>query len=181
MTWIATKTYGAERGLSCALRQWSAESHCALIHGYSLGFRFTFAAEQLDRRGWVVDFGTGGFGQIRAWLHEAFDHALLVAEDDPALHELLRLPQLGLARVQVVPGTSCELLAQFVWRAADALISSATGGRCWVAEVECMEHGANSATYRHPDSILRGLRTEALTVLLNEPVEPQGVVSRPRD
>lgn len=87
MTWIATKTYGAERGLSCALRQWPAESHCALIHGYSLGFRFTFAAEQLDRRGWVVDFGAGGFGQIRAWLHEVFDHALLVAEDDPALHD----------------------------------------------------------------------------------------------
>lgn len=169
VTWIATKTYGAERGLSCALRQWSAESHCALIHGYSLGFRFTFAAEQLDRRGWVVDFGTRGFGQIRTWLHEVFDHALLVAEDDPALDDLLRLTELGLARVQVVPGNSCELLAEFVWRRADALIAAATGGRCWVAEVECIEHGANSATYRHPGSVLKGLRTEVLTQLLAEP------------
>lgn len=168
MTWIATKTYGAERGLSCALRQWSAESHCALIHGYSLGFRFTFAAEQLDARGWVVDFGAGGFGQIRTWLHQVFDHALLVARDDPALPDLMRLSELGLARVQVVPGASCERLAEFVWAAADPMISQATKGRCWVAEVECIEHGANSATYRNPDSVLRGLRTEVLSQLLTE-------------
>ena len=34
----STKTYGNERGLSCAFRQWRADSHCNLIHGYSLGF-----------------------------------------------------------------------------------------------------------------------------------------------
>ncbi|WP_333586774.1 6-carboxytetrahydropterin synthase [Phenylobacterium sp.] len=48
-------------GLSCAVRQWAADSHCALLHGDTLGFRFTFAAEQLDVRGWVVDFGSDGF------------------------------------------------------------------------------------------------------------------------
>ncbi|WP_293423107.1 6-carboxytetrahydropterin synthase [Phenylobacterium sp.] len=95
---MSAKTYGAERGLSCAVRQWAAESHCALLHGYSLGFRFTFAAEQLDVRGWVVDFGSGGFGRIRTWLHDIFDHALLGAHDDPARRQFERLSELGWRR-----------------------------------------------------------------------------------
>ena len=57
MKYRVTKTYGNERGLSCAFRQWRADSHCNLIHGYSLGFRFVFEAAQLDDRNWVYDFG----------------------------------------------------------------------------------------------------------------------------
>src|SRR5690606_38225507 len=106
MAHLSTKTYGAERGLSCALRQWRAQSHCALVHGYSLGFRFTFAAEQLDPAGWVVDFGKAGFGPIREWLHANFDHTLLVAEDDPARESLMALGAAGLANPKLVPGTS---------------------------------------------------------------------------
>ena len=61
MKYRVTKTYGNERGLSCAFRQWRADSHCNLIHGYSLGFRFVFEAAQLDDRNWVYDFGNLGF------------------------------------------------------------------------------------------------------------------------
>ena len=106
MAWLSTKTYGADRGLSCAWRQWAARSHCALLHGYSLGFRFTFAAEQLDERGWVIDFGKDGFGPIRDWLHETFDHTLLVAADDPERAEFLRLRDRGLAEVRILPGAA---------------------------------------------------------------------------
>ena len=53
----STKTYGNEVGLSCCFRQWRADSHWKLLHGYSLGFRFTFEAAQLDERNWVYDFG----------------------------------------------------------------------------------------------------------------------------
>lgn len=165
MAWISTKTYGAERGLTCALRQWAADSHCALLHGYSLAFRFTFAAEQLDAHGWVVDFGAGGFGPIREWLHATFDHVLLVADDDPARGEFSRLQELGLARVQVVPGASCEMLARFVFEATQPMVDRATGGRCWIAEVECREHGANSAIYGNPDAVLREVQAEALMAL----------------
>lgn len=166
MAWVSTKTYGAERGLSCAMRQWATDSHCSLLHGYSLGFRFAFAAEQLDARGWVVDFGAAGFGEIREWLHATFDHALLVAEDDPERKELTRLAELGLANVRIVPGTSCERLAQFVFDATQPIIVRATKGRCWVAEVECCEHGANSATFRNPDHVLRQVSSEALVALV---------------
>ena len=30
----STKTYGNDRGFSCAFRQALADSHCSLIHGY---------------------------------------------------------------------------------------------------------------------------------------------------
>ena len=57
MTYRVVKTYGNEKGLSTAFRQWKTDSHCKLIHGYSLGFRFIFEAETLDNRNWVYDFG----------------------------------------------------------------------------------------------------------------------------
>ena len=54
----STKNYGNDRGLSCSFRQWRAtHSHCSLIHGYSLGFRFVFEADTLDDKNWVYDFG----------------------------------------------------------------------------------------------------------------------------
>ncbi|MFZ0267787.1 6-pyruvoyl trahydropterin synthase family protein [Caulobacter sp.] len=167
MAYRSTKTYGADRGLSCALRQWAADSHCQLLHGYSLGFKFTFAAEQLDARGWVVDFGSGGFGPIREWLHATFDHTLLVARDDPARAELERLAQLGLAQVRVIPGVSCEHLAAYAFSETQPLIDRATGGRCWIASVECFEHGANSAIYENPMAVLRDLSAEVLTSVMD--------------
>jgi 6-pyruvoyltetrahydropterin/6-carboxytetrahydropterin synthase len=166
MAFLSTKTYGAERGLTCAYRQWAARSHCALLHGYSLGFRFVFAAERLDERGWVVDFGRDGFGEIRDWLHEMFDHTLLVAEDDPARPELLALETLGAAQVRLLPGVSCEAIAAFVFAYAQPLIQARTQGRCWVSSVECMEHGANSATFVNPDGVLRQISAEALERLI---------------
>lgn len=152
MPFYSAKIYGAERGLSCAYRQWDARTDCQLLHGYSLGFRFVFGAEQLDQRGWIVDFGAGGFGAIRRWLHETFDHTLLVAVDDPGLGMFRKLAEAGLADLRVVPATSCEKLAEHVFEAAQAIVHEATQGRCWVRSVECFEHGANSALYENPDA-----------------------------
>ncbi|HEY9233502.1 MAG TPA: 6-carboxytetrahydropterin synthase [Phenylobacterium sp.] len=168
MIFTSTKTYGAERGLSCAYRQWAAESQCALLHGYSLGFRFEFAAEQLDRRGWVVDFGRGGFGAIRDWLHEMFDHTLLVAEDDPDREIFKTLADHGLAELRFVPTTSCEGLAALALTKAQEIIEARTKGRCWVVSVTCMEHGANSATCHDPQSLHRQMASEALRKALSE-------------
>lgn len=139
MPFHSIKTYGAERGLSCVFRQWDARTDCQLMHGYSLGFRFTFAAETLDRRGWVLDFGEGGFGAVRRWLHATFDHTLLVAADDPAREKFEELARCGLADIRMVPGTSCERLAQHVFAMVQPMVHDATQG-----DAACVRSSASS-------------------------------------
>jgi 6-pyruvoyltetrahydropterin/6-carboxytetrahydropterin synthase len=58
MTYYSTKTYGHNIGLACVFRQPNADhSHCHLLHGYSLAFKFTFGCKELDDKNWAVDFG----------------------------------------------------------------------------------------------------------------------------
>ena len=69
----STKHYGHNIGLSAVFRQPNADhSHCHLLHGYSLQFKFTFACDHLDNKNWAVDFG--GLKQIKKWLEDHFDH-----------------------------------------------------------------------------------------------------------
>lgn len=115
----------------------------------------------------MVDFGKDGFGQIRSWLHEMFDHTLLVAADDPARAEFQRLADLGLAQVRLTPSVSCEGLAALVFDHAQQIIDAATEGRCWVESVSCHEHGANSAAFENPKALLRKVATEVMTEIID--------------
>lgn len=145
-TFRSTKTYGHEVGLSACFRQWRAESHCRLLHGYALAVRFEFEACELDVRNWVVDFGS--LKSLKGWLENTFDHTLLVAEDDPLLELFTTLESLGAARIVVVPATGCEAFAKLIYEATEVwLKDNGYAPRCWVASVEVREHGANSAIY----------------------------------
>lgn len=146
MTFRSTKTYGHEIGLSACFRQWRAESHCRLLHGYALAFTLIFEAEELDLRNWVVDFGS--LKSLRGILEDAFDHKLLVAKDDPALFDLRSLEELKLARVITLPSVGCEAFAQYVGEAADLwLFDNGYKPRVRLVSCECREHGANSAIW----------------------------------
>ena len=146
MTFRSTKTYGHEIGLSCAFRQWRAESHCRLLHGYALSMKFEFEAEELDARNWVVDFG--GLKPLKTILEDTFDHKLLVAGDDPMKYALLELGALGLADVIVLPSVCCEKFAEYIFEVAEQWLSDAGfAPRCQLVSVEVREHGANSAIY----------------------------------
>lgn len=143
---LSTKTFGHEIGLSAAFRQWRAESHCRLIHGYALAIKFTFGCDDLDVRNWVVDFGS--LKSLRQRLEDTFDHKLLVAEDDPLRPALESLGKLGLADVVIVPATGCERFAELIFESTEVWLKDAGySPRCWVEEVEVREHGANSAIY----------------------------------
>ena len=141
----STKTYGNDRGLSCCFRQWRADSHCNLIHGYSLGFRFTFEAIKLDRKNWVYDFG--GCKWIKKYLDEMFDHTLAIAEDDPELDTFKELHGKGLANLFIFKGVGCEKFAEHVYNKVSPRVRKETDDRVHVYSVECFEHGANSAIY----------------------------------
>jgi len=141
----STKTYGNDRGLSCCFRQWRADSHCNLIHGYSLGFRFTFESIKLDRKNWVYDFG--GCKWIKKYLDEMFDHTLAIAEDDPELDTFKELHGKGLANLFIFKGVGCEKFAEHVYNKVSPRVRKETDDRVHLYSVECFEHGANSAIY----------------------------------
>lgn len=143
----STKTYGHEVGLSACFRQWRAESHCRLLHGYALAFAFVFEATELDHRNWVVDFG--GLKMLKLGLEGYFDHKLLVADDDPELVNLSMLQTLGLAEVRILQKVGCEAFAELGWRMADETIKRlGQHPRVRVVSCEVREHGANSAIYK---------------------------------
>lgn len=143
----STKHYGHEQGLSCAFRQWRAQSHCNLIHGYPLAFSFVFGAETLDATGWVVDFG--GLKELKQILVNHFDHTLAVAVDDPMIQELCNLDEVGLAKVVQFDRVGCEAFAQVAFRWAEQVLKDkGYAPRARVLSCECREHAGNSAIYR---------------------------------
>ena len=146
MPYYSTKTYGHNIGLSAVFRQPNADhSHCHLLHGYSLGFKFTFACEYLDNKNWAVDFG--GLKPLKAWLEDHFDHKTAIDRADPHIDTFIDLEKKGLIDLRVFDGVGAEKFAQHAFEFADALIKEKTDSRCWVHSVECAEHGANSAIY----------------------------------
>ena len=147
MTYYSTKTYGHNIGLACVFRQPNADhSHCHLLHGYSLAFRFTFGCNELDNKNWAVDFG--GLKPLKAWLEDKFDHKIAVDENDVELEKFKELEEAGLAELSIMDGVGAEKFAKHAFDFADSIVRANTNNRCFVVEVECMEHGANSAIYR---------------------------------
>lgn len=126
-------------------RQWRAESHCNLLHGYSLSFHFEFGSDELDVRNWIVDFGS--LRPLKDKLEEWFDHTLLVAEDDPNKADFERLGHLGLAKITYVENTGCEAISDFLYDYVNEqfLPIHGYGSRVWCTKVEVREHSNNSA------------------------------------
>ena len=142
----STKTYDHNEGLSCCFRQWRADhSHCRLLHGYALAFQFVFASRELDGRRWCYDFG--GLKPVRQWLHEMFDHTLVVAADDPERSRLEDLGRAGLADIRILPDVGCEATARFVYERVNEIVDKESEGRVWVESVEVREHSGNSAMF----------------------------------
>ena len=144
--YYSTKTYGHNIGLSAVFRQPHADhSHCRFLHGYSLAFKFTFGASDLDHRNWVQDFG--GLKPLKQWLEDTFDHKTVLDKKDPWIVKLKELEEFGLAQCTVLDGVGAERFAYHAWKFADELVKKSTDDRVWCESAECMEHGANSAIY----------------------------------
>ncbi len=146
MAYFSTKTYGHNIGLSAVFRQPNADhSHCHLLHGYSLQFKFTFGCNNLDNKNWAVDFG--GLKPLKKWLEDNFDHKTAIDRNDPFLYKFSELENMGLCEVVLMDGVGAEKFAEHAWRFADKLVREMSADRCWCESVECSEHGANSAIY----------------------------------
>ena len=136
-----TKKYGHDRGFSCAFRQWSANSHCKNIHGYSLGFKIVLESPTLDINNWVYDFGNFTF--LDKWLKDNFDHTLLIAKDDPEFDLLMSLHD-RVAKIIVLEKVSCESFAEMTYKFIEQELASKN---IKVVSVDVSEHGSNAASY----------------------------------
>lgn len=136
-----TKNYGHSRGFSCAFRQWSADSHCKNLHGYSLGFKIVLESPALDINNWVYDFGNFEF--LDKWLSENFDHTLLIAKDDPEFELLMSLNNIT-AKVIVLDKISCEYFAEMTFKFIQQSLAKLD---VEVVSVEVSEHESNSAGF----------------------------------
>lgn len=141
----STKQFGHDVGISCAFRQWRADSHCNKVHGYALAFKFTFEANLLDKRNWVQDFG--GLKGLKEALLDSFDHKLVVADDDPAKELFKSMHENKVADVVILPRVGCEYFAEYAYHMAVAMLKLHLQERIKLVSVEVKEHGANSALY----------------------------------
>lgn len=132
-------------GFPCTHRQWRAESHCRYVHGYSREFYFEFAAKELTKEGWVVDFG--GLKDLKKWLDHMFDHTFLVAQDDPQLEAFKKLDKEGAIQLRVMPNPGMEGTAQYVYEEAMKILNKLYGDRAWITLVQVSENEKNTAMY----------------------------------
>lgn len=141
--YISTKTYNQIGPV--AYRQWRADSHCRLIHGYALSFHLEFECDTLDARNWCMDFG--GLKPLKDLLEDWFDHTLLVAQDDPMREHLLNLGDLKLAKITEVEKTGCEGIADFLYEYINTIFLPNYGEkeRVWCSKVQVRETDANMA------------------------------------
>ena len=141
---LSGKTYTHSTGHSCAFRQWRADSHCNLIHGYALQFELQFGSRSLDEKNWVVDFG--GLKELKEWLKHMFDHTYLIATDDQHFDTFVELADKNLVDLREVEAVGCERFAELTFDKASSIIADKYGDRCWVESVTVREHESNSAT-----------------------------------
>jgi 6-pyruvoyltetrahydropterin/6-carboxytetrahydropterin synthase len=146
MTYRSSKTYSHAVGLSCAFRQWRADSHCRFLHGYALSVHIEFESEYLDENYWVVDFGA--LKEVKELLHQSFDHMTLVALDDPQLTWFEQAEKLGVIQLRIVPATGCEAFSEQIFDMLEIWLEDNNySDRVTLHHVTVREHGANSASY----------------------------------
>jgi len=132
----------------CAYRQWRADSHCNLIHGYSFSMKFYFGTNDLDVRNWCADYG--GLKELKKTLEDQFDHTLIVAMDDPELATLMDLHERKIAKVVLLPALGCEALSDMLYKYVNGVYIPDMWGpseaeRLWCYRVEVRETQSNMA------------------------------------
>ena len=144
--YVSTKEY--HDAFPCAYRQYKADSHCNVIHGYAFSMKFFFGSNELDARNWVADYG--GLRELKGVLEGQFDHTLLVAADDPEIEWYVEAQNRGIANITILPRLGCEGLADMLYKYVNGVYipdqwGQAEADRLWCYRVEVRETRANMA------------------------------------
>ena len=144
--YTSTKEY--HQAFPCAYRQFKADSHCNLIHGYAFSMKFYFGGNDPDVRGWMADYG--GLKELKGVLESQFDHTLLVAEDDPELEFYKEMERRKLAKLTILPKLGCEGLSDQLYKYINGVYipdywGAGEANRLWCFRVEVRETLSNMA------------------------------------
>jgi 6-pyruvoyltetrahydropterin/6-carboxytetrahydropterin synthase len=110
--------------------------------------KFYFGANQLDKRGWVVDYG--GLKELKDILRSQFDHKTIIAQDDPDLERYRGLEKEGILQLTVLPGMGCEMIADMLYKFVNSVyipdyLGAGEADRVWCYRVEVRETQSNMA------------------------------------
>ena len=144
--YVSTKEY--HDAFPCAYRQFQADSHCNVIHGYSFSMKFYFGCDTLDVRNWCADYG--GLKELKEILQDHFDHTLLVSQNDPHIDWYKQAEKLGIAKLTILPKLGCESLADMLYKYVNGVYIPEKWGpgeadRLWCFRVEVRETQSNMA------------------------------------
>lgn len=135
------------RELASAYRNHKSSSNCFLLHGYCRDVLVEFGCNQLDRQGFVMDYGD--LKEVSRWLEDTFDHVTVLQADDPLVPQFLQLEAAGALKLTLLPCVSCEGWAMYIAKHIHQTVMVKTEGRVWVNSVEVRENGKNSSTYHN--------------------------------
>ena len=144
--WTSTKEY--VDAFPVAYRQYKADSHCNVIHGYAFSMKFYFGTDDLDIRNWAADYG--GLKELKGILQDQFDHTTLVAESDPHIDWYKEAEKRGIMKLTILPRLGCEGLADMLYKFVNGVFIPDYWGqheaeRLWCYRVEVRETQANMA------------------------------------
>ena len=132
-------------GFPCTHRQWRHSGHCRYVHGYSRSFHFWFAAKDLDKCGFVVDFSS--LKPLEEKLRNQFDHTFLSNADDPLLPDWKRLHSKGAIDLRIMDNVGMEYSSKLIWEWSNSLLLERDAGRTCVWRTESLENNSNAAMY----------------------------------
>jgi len=144
--YVSTKEYIDE--FACAYRQWRADSHCNILHGYSFSMKFYFGTNELDARNWCADYG--GLKELKKVLQDQFDHTTLCSSDDPHLDWYKEAERRGIMKLTILPRLGCEGLADMIYKYVNGVFIPDMWGdseaeRLWCFKVSVRETQTNEA------------------------------------
>ena len=120
------------RDIPLSHRQPKHSGRCSRIHGHSWSITLTFASSELDKNGFVVDFGELHY--LSGWIDEHLDKLRNLADE-------------GLLKIIEVNQASCEGIAEFLFSTFDQMVRKNTDNRAWVQKIHLEEDSKNSATF----------------------------------
>ena len=131
--------------VTCGHWSWRDDGPCRNPHGYErrIFVEITGPVSTRDERGWL--FGFGAFRGLRALCEDTWDHALLIAEDDPALDDMTRVASKFGWRL-VICDPTIEGMALTVHQLASRFLELREG--VTVTAVTVAESDRNRITYR---------------------------------